>query len=68
MQIGKQIRMERIMNRNTQKTVIVPMDHGVTAGPIKGLINMAETIDRVAEGGTNAVVVHNGLVGQGHRH
>jgi len=67
MQIGKQIRMERIMNRNTKKTVIIPLDHGVTAGPIKGLINMAETIDHVSMGGANAVVVHNGLVGQGHR-
>ncbi|MGB8819609.1 MAG: fructose-bisphosphate aldolase, partial [Methanoregula sp.] len=25
---GKEIRLERIMNRNTKKTVIVPMDHG----------------------------------------
>jgi predicted phospho-2-dehydro-3-deoxyheptonate aldolase len=67
MLIGKRIRMERIMNRNTQRTVIIPMDHGVTAGPIAGLINMAETIDKVAQGGANAVVIHNGLVGQGHR-
>jgi predicted phospho-2-dehydro-3-deoxyheptonate aldolase len=67
MLIGKRIRMERIMNRNTQKTVIIPMDHGVTDGPIKGLINLAETIDRVSQGGANAVVIHNGLVGQGHR-
>lgn len=67
MMIGKQIRLERIMNRNTKKTVIIPMDHGVTAGPIKGLINIAETIDKVAQGGANAVVIHNGLVGQGHR-
>ena len=37
---GKEIRLERIMNRNTKKTVIVPMDHGVTNGPIPGLIDM----------------------------
>lgn len=67
MLIGKRIRMERIMNRSTRKTVIIPMDHGVTVGPIPGLINMAQTIDRVSQGGANAVVVHNGLVGQGHR-
>ncbi len=67
MLIGKRIRMERIMNRTTQRTVIIPMDHGVTVGPITGLINMAKTIDKVAHGGANAVVIHNGLVGQGHR-
>ena len=67
MLIGKAIRLERIMNRVTQKTVIIPLDHGVTVGPIPGLINMAETIDKVSKGGANAVVIHNGLVGQGHR-
>ena len=38
---GKEIRLERIMNRNTHKTVIVPMDHGVTNGPIPGLIDLS---------------------------
>jgi predicted phospho-2-dehydro-3-deoxyheptonate aldolase len=65
--IGKSIRLERIMDRTTKKTVIVPMDHGVTVGPIKGLTDMAATIDKVSKGGANAVVIHGGLVGQGHR-
>jgi DhnA family fructose-bisphosphate aldolase class Ia len=34
---GKQIRMERIFSRNTKKTVIVPMDNGVTVALLKGL-------------------------------
>ena len=54
--MGKLIRIERIINRKTGKTVIVPMDHGVTVGPIKGLINMSKTVDRIADGGANAVV------------
>ena len=66
--IGKKIRMERIINRNTQKTIIVPMDHGVTVGPIQGLVNMSETVDRIALGGANAIVMHKGLVEYGHRH
>lgn len=65
--IGKRIRMGRIMDRNSGRTVIVPMDHGVTVGPIKGLTNMRETINAVAEGGANAIVIHKGLVGVGHR-
>jgi len=65
--IGKQIRIERIMNRNTGKTVIVPLDHGVTVGPIPGLIHMDRTVNEVAEGGANAVVMHNGMVLRGHR-
>jgi fructose-bisphosphate aldolase/2-amino-3,7-dideoxy-D-threo-hept-6-ulosonate synthase len=65
--IGKQIRIERIMDRKTGKTVIVPMDHGVTLGPIPGLIDMGKTVDLVASGGANAVVGHLGLALHGHR-
>ncbi len=65
--VGKRIRMERIINRNTGKTVIVPMDHGISVGPIKGLMNMKEAIQNVAEGGATAIVEHKGLVGEGHR-
>lgn len=64
---GKQIRMERIFNRNTKKTVIVPMDHGVTVGPIEGLIDMKKTVNAIASGGANAIVVHKGIVRAGHR-
>jgi len=65
--IGKLIRMERIMNRETGRTVIVPMDHGVTVGPIPGLIDMKTTVNQVATGGANAIVIHKGLVEGGHR-
>ena len=64
---GKEIRLERIMNRNTKKTVIVPMDHGVSNGPIPGLIDMAQTVNLVADGGANAVIGHMGLALHGHR-
>lgn len=64
---GKAIRMERIMNRNTGKTVIVPMDHGVTVGPIEGLLDLSKTVNAVAEGGADAVIGHLGLPKFGHR-
>ncbi len=65
--VGKLIRMERIMNRETGRMVIVPMDHGVTVGPIEGLIDMKNTINQVASGGANAILIHKGLVEGGHR-
>ena len=65
--LGKRIRMERIINRNTRRTVIVPMDHGISMGPIDGLTDMKDAIQGVAEGGANAIVEHKGLVGEGHR-
>ncbi len=67
MGIGKTVRLERIINRNTGKTVIVPMDHGVSSGPIKGLKNIRDTVQKVAEGGANAIIMHKGIVKDGHR-
>ena len=64
---GKEIRLERIMKRDTGTTVIVSMDHGVTSGPIPGLINLDETVNLLAEGGANAVIGHIGLALHGHR-
>ncbi|SKA69158.1 2-amino-3,7-dideoxy-D-threo-hept-6-ulosonate synthase [Desulfobaculum bizertense] len=67
MHIGKAIRMERIINRNTGRAIVVPLDHGTTIGPVDGLIDMRETLSQVAEGGANAVLMHKGLVPCGHR-
>ena len=65
--LGKAIRMERIIDRNSGKTVIVPMDHGITMGPIKGLENMKDTVAKMVSGGANAIVLHKGIVKAGHR-
>jgi class I fructose-bisphosphate aldolase len=43
------------------------MDHGVTVGPIDGLIDMREAVNQVAEGGANAVLMHKGLPRCSHR-
>ena len=67
MMIGKEIRIERIMNRNTGRAVIVPMDHGFTLGQIEGLTDMTRTISDVSDGGANAIVLHKGIVRRGHR-
>ena len=65
--IGKEIRLERIINRNSHRTVIVPMDHGVTVGPIAGLADMRTTVGKVVSGGANAILMHKGMVSAGHR-
>ncbi|MFP4546367.1 MAG: 2-amino-3,7-dideoxy-D-threo-hept-6-ulosonate synthase [Methanomassiliicoccales archaeon] len=65
--LGKKVRMERITDRNTGQAVIVPMDHGISLGPVKGLIDMKGTVDAISEGGATAVVEHKGIVPYGHR-
>lgn len=64
---GKLIRLERIINRTSGKTVIVPMDHGITMGPIQGLEDMKDTVGKMVDGGANAIVLHKGIVKAGHR-
>ncbi|MCH5277891.1 MAG: class I fructose-bisphosphate aldolase family protein [Desulfovibrionaceae bacterium] len=67
MHLGKKLRLERIFNRETNRAVIVPMDHGVSVGPLDGIIDMRETVSDIANGGADAVLMHKGLVRCGHR-
>ncbi len=65
--IGKKVRLERIINRKTRKTVIIPMDHGVTVGPIAGLEDLPRMVNMVADGGADAVLGHIFVPLYGHR-
>jgi len=65
--IGKAIRLERIIDRDSGKTVIIPMDHGVSVGPVAGLEDMRSTVSKVVNGGANAILMHKGIVRAGHR-
>jgi fructose-bisphosphate aldolase/2-amino-3,7-dideoxy-D-threo-hept-6-ulosonate synthase len=67
MLLGKNIRIERIMDRSTGRAVIVPLDHGISMGPIEGLVDMRSTVDKVSQGGATAVVLHKGILPFSHR-
>ncbi|MHC4365706.1 MAG: 2-amino-3,7-dideoxy-D-threo-hept-6-ulosonate synthase [Planctomycetota bacterium] len=56
-----------MIDRDSRKTVIVPMDHGVTVGPIEGLEDMRATVSKIVAGGANAILMHKGIVRAGHR-
>ncbi len=57
---GKTIRMNRILESG--RAVIVPMDHGVSEGPIEGLTDMGRMVSLVEKGGASAVLLHKGFV------
>jgi class I fructose-bisphosphate aldolase len=67
MHLGTSVRLERIFNRNTNRTIIIPLDHGVSVGPIFGVVDLRETVNKVAEGGANAVLMHKGIPRRSHR-
>lgn len=57
---GKTRRLKRIMQKDN-KTVIVPMDHGITVGPIPGITNMQNITDQLLKGKVDAILVHKGI-------
>ncbi|MFQ5712192.1 MAG: 2-amino-3,7-dideoxy-D-threo-hept-6-ulosonate synthase [Candidatus Geothermarchaeales archaeon] len=57
---GKELRTSRITERG--KMICVPMDHGISIGPVKGIKDIESTINRVQEGGATAVIVHKGII------
>lgn len=66
MSLGKKIRLERIINKKTKRAIIVPLDHGVTLGPVNGLENMESVVNDVMQGGANAVLMHKGFLQSPH--
>ena len=57
---GKKRRLKRILQKDNC-TVMVPMDHGVSMGPIKGITKMQNIIDQLLKGGVDAVVLNKGI-------
>jgi predicted phospho-2-dehydro-3-deoxyheptonate aldolase len=58
---GKTIRINRLFNNLSGNSIIVPIDHGVTLGPIDGVINIRETVYKLSNSGVNAIIIHGGL-------
>ena len=52
--------MSKILENS--KAIIIPMDHGVSLGPISGLVNMDKAVEDMDKGGASAVVLHKGII------
>ena len=61
---GLDARLGRIST--DEKYLIVPMDHGITLGAVKGLKEIEKTIDGVTRGGADAVLTQKGLAPRVH--
>lgn len=58
---GKEIRLKHLF-KHGEHLLIVPMDHGITTGPVTGLDDIRTTIKAVSDGGADAVILQKGLV------
>jgi DhnA family fructose-bisphosphate aldolase class Ia len=60
---GKAIRLKRL-RKHSNRLLIVPMDHGVSSGPIQGLKDLRASVQLVIKGGADAVILHKGIARQ----
>ncbi|MHA2089969.1 MAG: 2-amino-3,7-dideoxy-D-threo-hept-6-ulosonate synthase [Candidatus Kariarchaeaceae archaeon] len=58
--VGKTLRFRRLVDKSGP-LLMVPLDHGYTLGPVKGLVNTKKTVEDVFSGGASCVIVHKGL-------
>ena len=59
---GRQVRLRRLYRHDDGRLLVVPLDHGVTDGPITGGRSMDQLIGQLADNGADAVVLHKGTV------
>ena len=59
--VGKEVRYNRIVNPSTGRTVMIPLDHGIILGPLEGITDPSELVADVVSGGADAVIFNAGL-------
>ena len=62
MSVGKTIRLRRLMRKG--RALIVPLDHGLVAGPLKGLEDPVALIKLIAQSDADAVLLTPGVLEQ----
>jgi len=64
MSSGKKIRLSRLCHGASGKSMIVPMDHGATMGPIPGLVDLREALLHLCGDAAlvQGVVLHRGAM------
>lgn len=59
---GTTLRLNRILNRKDGRSVVVAIDHGGIAGPVKGIESPASVIADCVAAGADAVLATRGIV------
>jgi len=59
---GKVIRLKHLFG-HSERLFAVPMDHGVTVGPVQGLIDICGVVSDIGDM-IDAIIVHKGMVNQ----
>jgi class I fructose-bisphosphate aldolase len=61
---GKVIRWSRFVGQASGRGLIVPIDHGLTLGPIDGLVSVRDMGRWMRHPAINGVIAHKGMIGR----
>lgn len=60
--IAKKIRWSRFLDRRSSHGIIVPVDHGLTIGPVEGLNSMAQAARWITHPAITGIIAHKGMI------
>lgn len=60
--VAKTIRWSRFLRQPSQRGIIVPIDHGLTMGPIDGLDSIGRIESWIRHPGITGIIAHKGMV------
>jgi len=60
MNMGKALRMGRVLNPQSGRTVIVAADHGICISPMKEISNLRSLVSQIVAGGADAILLSPG--------
>jgi len=63
-QIGKELRLNRMLNPKSKNAIVVAMDHAAVLGPIPGIVDPVETVKTLAAHKPETFFMPNGVVKQ----
>lgn len=56
------LRLRRIIDPTNRKALIIPIDHGVTMGPVEGIKNIRQIVAEIIECDNCTLVLHKGCI------
>jgi class I fructose-bisphosphate aldolase len=59
---GKEVRWSRFINPKSKQALIIPIDHGLTLGPVDGLQSIKQISGWLGSPSINGVIGHKGMI------
>ncbi|MDP8907230.1 MAG: fructose-bisphosphate aldolase, partial [Thermoproteota archaeon] len=60
MVLGKDVRLSRILNNG--KMICIPMDHGISSGPLEGIKDIHRFIYDTENSGLSCILINKGII------